>query len=127
LQNFEMSLADSVHTIRAIRADISSLEQFIKVDKIQISPDLSQPADAYYEIEVENLALTEADIHQIFITTDVNIGTLMLHHPKFHIYAQPAKGGDGSYSPGGLYPLIEDILASITIADLTIEAGQYSQ
>ena len=127
LQNFEMSLADSVHTIRAIRAEISSLEQFIKVDKIQISPDLSQPAEAYYEIEVENLALTEADIHQMFISTDVDIGTLMLHHPKLHIYSQPTKSGDGTYSPGGLYPLIEDILASITIADLTIDAGQYSQ
>lgn len=127
LQNFEMTLADSVHTIRAIRADISSLDQFIKVDKIKINPDLSRPAATYYEIEVENLALSEADIHQMFVTTDVNIGTLTLHHPKFHIYTQPSKGGEGTYSPGGLYPLMEDILASITVADLTIEAGQYSQ
>src|SRR5690554_6027568 len=68
LQNFEIALSDSVHTVKSTSIKISSLDQFIKAEKVSISPDFSKAAETYYEIGLENLEVAGADIDQIFYT-----------------------------------------------------------
>lgn len=126
VQNFEMVLADSVHTVKATTINISSLDRFIKVERVSINPDLNQIAPSYYEIELDNLELEDADINQIFYTSDVNVGSLRLDRPKFSIFSEMSARSDTSTSEG-LYPLIENILASISIEDLTIIEGEFLQ
>src|SRR5690606_25832015 len=52
--------------------------------------------------------------------------TLKLDHPVFYHYTARTARAD-TPAPQGVYPLIEDILASISIDDLTIINGQYVQ
>jgi hypothetical protein len=125
-QNFEIFLSDSVHTVKATTVHVSSLDQFIRAEKLSIRPDFSKSADAYYEIDLDNLELTDADIDQMFYTSDVSIGSLMLNNPKFsHFSGVPAI--EAADSLVGIYPLIQDVLASISIEDLTINNGKYLQ
>ncbi|MEX2591821.1 MAG: hypothetical protein WD426_03540 [Anditalea sp.] len=126
LQNFEMFLSDSVHTVKATSVNISSLDRFIKVEKVSIQPDFNKSADIYYEINLDDLELSDADIDQMFYTSDVSIGTLMLNNPEFSLFSGLTAIND-SDPANGLYPLIEDILASISIEDLTIVNGKYLQ
>ena len=125
LQNFAIVLADSVHTVRSSSINISSLDQYIKAEKVSIAPDLTRPAEHYYEIHLENLELVEADIDRMFYTSDVDIGRLSLERPDFNHYSA-ATGATGPNSlQQGLYPLIENILASISISDLVVTDGHY--
>jgi len=124
LQNFGIVLADSVHTVKSTSIQISSIDQFIRAEKVSITPDFSRKAEDYYDIDLDNLELVGAEIDQIFYTSDVNIGTLKLDNPKFSHYSEAA-GRSRVDSLQGLYPLIENILASISIDDLTIVNGQY--
>lgn len=126
LENFEMLLADSVHTIRASEVHISSLEQFIKVQKVEIIPDLTQKSSNYFQIKLEDLNLTEADINKVFYTTEVDVGELKLLKPEFSLYSSGVqqKSDKGIFD---LYELIKGILASISIRDLKIVEGKFVQ
>src|SRR5690606_36030842 len=75
---------------------------------------------------LENLEVAGADIDQMVYTSDVNISTLKLDHPVFSHYTERTAITD-TPAPQGLYPLIENILTSISIDDLTIINGQYLQ
>jgi hypothetical protein len=124
LQNFEMALGDSVHTVKSTAISVSSLDQYIKAEKVSIAPDLSRKAEDYYEIYLDNLELVGADIDRMFYTSDVDIETLRLERPNFTHYSEvTARSGVDSLQ--GLYPLIEDVLASISIKDLAIAEGRY--
>ena len=124
LQNFEIVLGDSVHTVKSTSIQVSSLDQFIKAEKVSITPDFSKEAQDYYEIGLDNLELVDADIDRIFYTSDVNIGALKLVRPRFSHYSEEEERSNVD-SLQGLYPLIENVLASISIEDLTIVNGQY--
>ncbi|WP_041779262.1 hypothetical protein [Belliella baltica] len=126
LENFEILLADSVHTVRASEVHISSLEQFIKVQKFDIVPDLSQKSTNYFEVKLEDLNLTEADINKVFYTSEVDVGELMLFKPEFSLYSAGVqqKSDKGIFD---LYELIEGILGSIEIKDLQIIEGKFIQ
>src|SRR5690606_41918920 len=65
LQNFEIVLGDSVHTVKSTSIQVSSLDQFIKAEKVSITPDFSKEAQDYYEIGLDNLELVDADIDRI--------------------------------------------------------------
>jgi hypothetical protein len=126
LDNFQMLLADSVHTVRASEVHISSLEQFIKVQKVDVIPDFNQKSTNYFEVKLEDLNLTEADINKVFYTSEVDVGALMLLRPDFSLYSadMQQKSDEGIFD---LYELIEGILGSITIRDLQIVEGKFVQ
>ncbi|SNS34557.1 hypothetical protein SAMN06295967_107180 [Belliella buryatensis] len=126
LDNFEILLADSVHTIQASEVHISSLEQFIEAKKISISPDLSKKSLSYFQVELANLRLTDADVNKVFYTSEVEVGSLKLVKPEFNLYSTPreVKSDVGIFD---LYELIAGILTSIQIADLVIEKGKFTQ
>ncbi|WP_194776748.1 type 2 periplasmic-binding domain-containing protein [Pararhodonellum marinum] len=125
-EKFEMLLADSVHTVRAEKVIVSSLEQFIKAKFVKIDPDVRLPSEVYYDFELDDLELTDADINQVFYTSDVNVGKLLLEGPRFSIYSE-LTAVDTVKTDYDLYPLVEDILNSINISELTIEKGKYLQ
>jgi hypothetical protein len=126
LKNFEILLADSIHTVSATAVSISSLDKIITAQRVIISPDLDRPSDTYYEIELDNLELTDADIDQMFYTSDVGIGTLKLEGPRFTLYTDRVSNEEVE-TDTQLYELIDDILASISINNLNIRSGNFLQ
>lgn len=126
LDNFQILLADSVHTVKASEIHVSSLDQFIKVKKVDIIPDLTQKSTNYFEVNLENLDLTEADINKVFYTAEVDVGDLKLLRPEFNLYSSGSqqKSELGIFD---LYELIEGILGSIAIRDLQIVEGKFVQ
>jgi len=126
LKNFEIVLADSIHTVSATSVSISSLDKLITAQRVSIVPDLSQASDTYYGIELDNLELTDADITRMFATADVDIGTLKLEGPSFTLYTDKTTG-TASDSDTQLYDLIQDVLTSISIKNLSVRSGNFFQ
>ncbi|WP_186753848.1 hypothetical protein [Echinicola salinicaeni] len=127
LENFEMLLADSVHNLQASEIQVSSLDNYIQAKSVVLSPDLGKEREVYYNMVLDNLELTDADINQVFYTTDVNVGQMTLRNPSFLMYSELSPESDRVLQDYSLYPLIKDILASISIDDLTIDDGVYLQ
>ncbi|WP_229683518.1 hypothetical protein [Echinicola rosea] len=128
LENFEMLLADSVHTLLAEQIEISSLDNHITAKQVALLPDLQKPGEIYYSMKLDNLMLTDADINQVFYTTDVAVGNLTLNHPEFLVYSELSpEVQEKSLMDYSLYPLIKDILSSINIHHLQIEEGSFLQ
>lgn len=127
IDHFELLLADSIHTVKASRVQVSSLEEYIRGEHVRLVPDVTLPADTYYEINLDRLELTDADIDRVFYTSEVNVGSLRLDSPIFSVYTELVPTEDDSTVDYDLYPLIRDILASISIANLDINKGSYLQ
>ncbi|GAB4107631.1 hypothetical protein GCM10028791_00770 [Echinicola sediminis] len=127
LENFEMLLADSVHTLKAVQIHISSLENFIQAKQVKLEPDLDKKQEVYYRMKVDDLELTDADINQVFYTKDVQVGSLKLLKPNFLVYSELSPERETNLQDYSLYPLIKDILSSISIDDLLIQEGEYLQ
>ncbi|QDH78027.1 hypothetical protein FKX85_02835 [Echinicola soli] len=127
-ENFEMLLADSVHTLHAEQIEVSSLDNHITAKEVALRPDLQKPGEVYYSMKLDNLMLTDADINQVFYTTDVAVGNLNLSHPEFLVYSELSpEVQEKSLMDYSLYPLIKDILSSINIRHLQIEEGSFLQ
>lgn len=126
MENFEILLADSVHAIAASRIDISSLQSFIKASNIQIDPNFSKALDSYFQLELDQLQLENADINKLFYTGIVDVGFLNLNRPYFQLYTTPKKQEIelGNFE---LYQLIEGILQEINIRDLQITEGKFTK
>ncbi|MFD2035847.1 hypothetical protein ACFSKL_13675 [Belliella marina] len=126
LENFEILLADSVHSIQAEEVHVSSLEQFIEAKKVEIIPDLDRFSTNYFQISLEDLRLTDADINKVFYTSEVEVGELKLLRPKFSLFStvSESKSEKGVFD---LYELVKGILNSISIRDLNIEEGEFVQ
>ncbi|WP_339924929.1 hypothetical protein [uncultured Cyclobacterium sp.] len=124
--DFEVSLADSIHKVMAQKVAVSSLEKQILAENVKVSPNLTKPADVYYEISLENLALEDADITEMFLTSTVDIGNLSLEAPHFVLYTDRNAMEDEARTTD-LYELVKDLLESISIKSLTIDNGQFLQ
>ncbi|WP_143962587.1 hypothetical protein [Litoribacter populi] len=127
MDNFELLLADSIHTIKANHVDVSSLESYIKGQQVRLVPDVTSPSEVYYQVELDFLELTDADINKVFYTSEVDVGRLALNYPKFSIYSDVVTDDADGAIEYDLYPLIQDILASITVENLDINKGSYLQ
>jgi len=128
MDNFELLLADSIHTVKAGRVHVSSLEEYIRSEHVRLVPDVTLPSDTYYEIDLDRLELTDADIDRVFYTSEVDVGSLRLDSPVFSVYTELVPTEEDETAIGyDLYPLIRDILASISIENLDINNGSYLQ
>ncbi|WP_200974611.1 hypothetical protein [Echinicola sp. 20G] len=128
LDNFELLLSDSVHTLKAVEIEVSSLDNHLRAKQVTLTPDLSKKQDIYYSMKLQDLELTEADINQVFYTSDVEVGGLKLERPEFLVYSElSSQAGEKTIDGYDLYPLIEDILASISIDSLEIKEGRFLQ
>ncbi|MFD2200103.1 hypothetical protein [Shivajiella indica] len=128
-ENFEILLADSVHTVFAEKVKISSLDQYVTVQDLKIIPDFNQYSDAYFQLDLKDLRLEDADINKVFYTSQVEVGSLKLQKPEFVHYVRKKSKIDavGEKQPFDLYHLIEGILSSIEVSEFEIENGIFSQ
>ncbi|MGY6521739.1 MAG: hypothetical protein ACXIUD_08425 [Mongoliitalea sp.] len=126
MEDFQILLADSVHTISSQLIDISSLRSFIKASEIKIDPNFSKPLDSYFQLELDELQLEGADINKLFYTGVVDIEFLNLNKPFFQLYSTPKRQGLelGDFE---MYQLIEGILEEINIRDLQITEGKFTK
>ncbi|MBS9524237.1 hypothetical protein KIH41_01570 [Litoribacter ruber] len=127
MDNFELLLADSIHTIKANHVDVSSLESYIKGQQVRLVPDVTSPSEIYYQVELDFLELTDADINKVFYTSEVEVGRLALNYPKFSIFSDVVTDDAEGAIEYDLYPLIQDILASISVENMDIYKGSYLQ
>jgi hypothetical protein len=129
LKNFELLLADSVHSVMSDAIEISSLKQFINARNLKIIPDFSKYSDAYFQLDLKDLMLVDADINKVFYTTEVEVGSLKLQNPEFihFVRDKSQKETEGDLEPFQLYNLIKGILESIYVAEFDIEKGIFSQ
>lgn len=128
LQNFEILLSDSVHTIKSSEIKVSSIDQYIEAIKVNITPDFSKGSSSYFEVDLEDLLLSDADINKVFYTSEVEVGELKLQRPSFNLFSS-ARTGRKDLNPEAfdLYNLIEGILQSINIKHFEIEEGKFTQ
>ena len=128
MDNFQVLLADSIHTIRAASVSVSSLKQEIQAKKIQLVPDLSIYSGTYFQLELKELALRDADINKVFETKQVEVGSLQLQKPEFVVYSYGRVDGEQTdLSSFDLYTLIDGLLQDIQIQHLQISEGKFSQ
>ncbi|MCH7401307.1 hypothetical protein ACFOUP_06400 [Belliella kenyensis] len=127
LNNFEILLADSVHNIKASEVRVSSLEQFIKAKNVSISPDFTKKSATYFEVNLDDLHLGDADINKVFYTTEVDVGSLRLSKPVFHLFTSKSQEESTDEGEFELYGLIEGILKAIQVDSLEIEEGKFTQ
>jgi hypothetical protein len=127
LTNFEILLADSVHTIQAGKVMVSSIKQAIKAKDLSITPDFNRKAQQYFEVSLEDLELTDADINKVFYTAEVEVGKLVLDKPDFHLFSAPKVQAGGDIDVFDLYQLIEGMINSVSIRELLIDEGKFIQ
>ncbi|MCH7409732.1 hypothetical protein MM239_10025 [Belliella sp. DSM 111904] len=127
LDNFEILLADSVHNIKASEVHVSSIEQFIKAKNVSISPDFSKKSSTYFQVHLNDLQVGDADINKVFYTTEVDVGSLRLYKPVFHLFNSKDRVEASNQDSFELYALIEGILKAIQVESLEIEEGKFTQ
>jgi hypothetical protein len=127
LENFQVLLADSVHTISAGAISVSSLAQYIEAKSVNISPDFNRFSQTYLAADLDELMLSDADINKVFYTSEVEVGQLKLQKPKIDLYSRKTEKREEDVEPFELYDLIEGILASISVNEFDIEEGSFSQ
>lgn len=125
--NFEVLLADSIHTIQAQTVNVSSLEQFIDAKEVKIIPDFSKSASTYFQLDLDELLLKDADINRVFYTSEVAVGQLKIENPEFYLYTREILKKDRGSEPFDLYALVEGILNSIQIQDFEILEGKFGK
>lgn len=125
--NFEVLLADSIHTIQAKTVNVSSLEQFINAKEVKIIPDFSKTTKTYFQLDLDELLLKDADINRVFYTSEVAVGQLKIENPEFNLFTREVLKQDRGTEPFDLYALIDGFLASIQIQDLEIEEGKFGK
>ncbi|WP_373521406.1 hypothetical protein [Aquiflexum sp.] len=128
LQNFEILLSDSVHTIQSSEIKVSSIDQYIEAKRVNITPDFSKASATYFQVELEDLLLSDADINKVFYTSEIEVGELKLQKPSFNLFSgiRPERK-EIKLETFDLYNLIEGILQSININHLKIEEGKFTQ
>jgi hypothetical protein len=127
LQNFEILLADSIHTIQAGTVHVSSINQQIHAEQVKIIPDFGQPAQQYFQVALEELELTDADINKVFYTAEVEVGKLVLDKPDFALFTSPKVKKEEEVAVFDLYELIKGLLESISVQELVIGEGKFIQ
>jgi hypothetical protein len=126
LENFQLLLADSVHTIKAGEVVVSSLDQMISAKKVALVPNFQKYASNYLGIQLEELMLSEADINKVFETAKVDVGNLRINRPIIQLEGQRKK--DNSLMEiFDFYALIDGILKEINIDNLQIQDGQFQE
>jgi len=125
--NFEVLLADSIHTIQAQSVNVSSLDQFIEAKQVKITPDFGKPSNTYFQLDLEDLLLKDADINRVFYTSEVAVGQLKIENPEFNLYTKESLKKERGSEPFDLYALVEGILNSIQIQDLEIVEGKFGK
>ena len=124
LENVDFPLPDGVHSIRADKVFISSLDKVIDIKDFKLTPDKSRESKSYYEVNLEELRVGNVDLNKAFMTSDVEIDELILNAPEFKVERKDKVEKD-SAATGDLNDLITGILRSIQIKELAVNNGKF--
>ena len=124
LENVDFALPDGVHSIRAGKVYISSLDKRIDINEFKLTSDRSRESNSYYEVNLEELRVGNVDLNKAFMTSNVEIDELILDAPEFKVERKDKVEKD-SPATGDLNELITGILKSIQIKELAINNGKF--
>ncbi|UZD21862.1 hypothetical protein PBT90_00115 [Algoriphagus halophytocola] len=124
LERVDFPLPDGVHAIHSDKVYISSLENIIDLEGFQLYPDKSQPSKAYYSLALKDLRVGNVDLNKAFMSSDVLIDEIVLNQPDFKVEKTEA-GIRDSTATGDLNEMIQGILKSFEVKELSINAGKF--
>jgi hypothetical protein len=124
LENVNFPLPDGVHTISATSVRVSSLENKIDLKGVQLTPDRTKASKAYYQVSLKDLRVGNVDLNNAFMTSQVMIDEIVLTNPDFKVERRNNTSRDSTAS-GDLNELIDGILESIEVKELSVVRGRF--
>jgi len=124
LENVDFPLPDGVHTLSATTVRISSLENKIDLREVRLTPDRSKESKAYYEVSLKDLRIGNVDLNTAFMTSKVLIDEIILARPDFKVERRE-DASRNTISTGDLNELIDGVLESIEVKELSIVRGSF--
>lgn len=126
LENIRFPLPDGIHSLKADKAHVSSIEQILDLTNFQLQSDKSKESKSYYDVSLQKLKIENIDLNKAFMTSQVEIDELVLNEPVFNILKNN-KIQKTNVASGDLNELIDGILASVQINELAINNGTFSK
>ncbi len=117
-------LPDEVHTIKADRIFISSLDQVIDLEFFEMTPDRSVESQAYYQLSLDALQLKKVDLNKAFQDSELEIDEIVLNEPSFNV-ARTNRPRNSNLGATDLNDLVDGILKSVQIKELSINRGGF--
>ncbi|WP_026969625.1 hypothetical protein [Algoriphagus terrigena] len=124
LEQVVYPLPDGIHLIRAERVYISSLDNFVEIDLLNLTPDRSKLSKAYYQVGLKELRVGNVDLNKAFMTSVLDIDELILDNPDLRVFSNPEVASDSAAS-GNLNDFIKGNLESVAIKELSINKGRF--
>lgn len=125
LENVDFPLPDGVHSIRSEKVYISSLENVIDINGFRLKSDKSSESRAYYDVYLSRLRVGNVDLNEVFMTSNVRIDEIVLNDPEIMVQNNDLSEKD-STATGDLNELIEGILKSFEVQELSVNNGQFT-
>jgi hypothetical protein len=126
LERVTYPLADGIHQVSADRVFISSLDNVIDINSIQLIPDRSKESRLYYQVGLRKLRVGNVDLNKAFMTSVVEIDELILDDPILDVVSN-LKVEPGSAASGDLNDFIKGSLESVAIKELSINKGKFAR
>lgn len=124
LHNVSFPLSDQVHTLQANYVNINSLDNQITIEGFTLTPDKTVESKAYYAVFLNKLAVGNVDLNTAFMTSEVKIDEIVLNQPDIRVERSEENRQD-SVASGDLNELIEGVLKSIEIKELSVNGGKF--
>lgn len=124
LEEVVFPLPDNVHQIMADKVYVSSLDNRVDLKNFVLVGDKNKVSKAYYNAELDQLRIGNVDLNQAFTTSRVLIDEIILDGPHFKV-ERMLKAEKDTTSSGNLNDLIEGLLESVSIKELSINDGKF--
>lgn len=124
LEQATFPLPDGVHTIGSDRVHISSLEKTVEILGFTLTPDLEEQSRFYYQLNLERLRLSNADLNKAFMTSELEADELIMDRPVIKVINSDF-GQTDTIASGDLNDFIKGKLKSISIKELSVNEGQF--
>ncbi|MFC5625527.1 hypothetical protein [Algoriphagus winogradskyi] len=125
LENVNFPLPDGVHFIQSEKVYVSSLDNRILINGFQLSPDKSIQSKSYYDVYLSELRVGNVDLNEAFMSSNVVIDEIVLNDPRFKVEQNLISEKD-STATGDLNELIQGILKSFEVQELSVNNGKFS-
>ncbi|MCE7057255.1 hypothetical protein LZF95_21420 [Algoriphagus sp. AGSA1] len=124
LDNVVFPLPDGVHAIQSEKAHISSLDNLIDISGFSLKSDKAIESKAYYDVYLGKLRVGNVNLNEAFMTSNVKIDEIVMKDPEFKVQKSVSSTAD-STATGDLNELIEGILKSFEVQELSVNNGQF--
>ncbi|MEP1085801.1 MAG: hypothetical protein ABJ333_10160 [Algoriphagus sp.] len=125
LENVNFPLSDGVHAIQSAKVFVSSLDNTIHISDFSLYPDKATESKAYYNVKLSELRVGNVDLNKAFMTSQVLIDEIVLNDPNFLVEDNSESKRDSTAS-GDLNELIEGVLKSFEVQELSVNNGQFT-